>query len=154
MAVNLSPRVRKILRYVAIGVFSLIVFVFALQLSFPYNRIKDKLFEQLADKYDIQIGDVERGIMPGRVYFNDVNIRTRPTKPDEPVTTMLIKRLEVDVGILPLLSKTIRVDIDAKIGTGTLTARVALPNWGRDPGFKISAKGDALPGTGLPMRAL
>lgn len=154
MALNLSPRVRKILRYVAIGVFSLIVFVIALQLSFPYTRIKEKLVEQLADKYDVQIGEVERGIMPGRVYFNDVNIRTRQTKPDDPVTTMLIKRLEVDVGILPLLSKTIRVDIDAKIGSGTLTARVALPNWGRDPGFKISAKGDALPGTGLPMRAL
>src|SRR6185312_17009663 len=142
------------LRYVGIGFFAIVVFVFALQLSFPYNRIKDKLVEQMADKYDIQVGEVERGIIPGRVYFNDVNIRTRPTKPDDIVTTMLIKRLEVDVGILPLLGKTLRVDIEAKIGTGTLTARVALPNWGRDPGFKISAKGDALPGTGLPMRAL
>jgi type II secretion system protein N len=154
MAVTLSPRVRKILRYVAIGVFSLIVFVVALQLSFPYNRVKDKLVEQLADKYEISIGDVERGIMPGRVYFNDVNIRTRQVKPDDPVTTMLIKRLEVDVGILPLLGKTIRVDIEAKIGRGTLTSRVSLPNWGKDPGFAVKARGDNLPGTGLPMRAL
>ncbi|HSN27882.1 MAG TPA: type II secretion system protein GspN, partial [Kofleriaceae bacterium] len=125
MAINLSPRARKILRYVGIGFFALVVFVFALQLSFPYKRIKDKLVEQLADKYDIQVGDVERGIIPGRVYFNDVNIRTRQTKPDDVVTTMLIKRLEVDVGILPLLRKTLRVDVEAKIGTGTLKARVA-----------------------------
>lgn len=153
MAINLSPRVRKVLRYVGIGVFALIVFVFALQASFPYRRIKEKLVEQLADKYDIQVGEVERGIMPGRVYFNDVNIRTRQTKPDDIVTTMLIKRLEVDVGILPLLGKTLRVDIEAKIGTGTLKARVALKGWGRD-GFKASATGDNLPGTGLPMRAV
>lgn len=153
MAINLSPRARKILRYVAIGVFAIVVFVFALQLSFPYTRIKDKLVEQLADKYDIQVGEVERGIIPGRVYFNDVNIRSRPTKPDDVVTTMLIKRLEVDVGILPLLSKTLRVDVEAKIGTGTLKARVALNGWGRD-GFKLDATGDNLPGTGLPMRGL
>ncbi|MBV8760910.1 MAG: type II secretion system protein GspN [Deltaproteobacteria bacterium] len=150
---NLSPRVRKILRYAGIVVFALIVFIEALQLSFPYNRIKDKVVEQLADKYDIQIGEVERGIVPGRVYFNDVNIRTRQTKPDDIVTTMLIKRLEVDVGILPLLGKTLRVDIEAKIGTGTLQARVALKGWGKD-GFKVSATGDNLPGTGLPMRAI
>lgn len=154
MALNLSPRVRKVLRYVAIGVFSVIVFVVALQLSFPYSRIKEKLVEQLSDKYDVQIGEVERGIMPGRVYFNDVNIRTRQVKPDDAVTTMLIKRLQVDVGILPLLSKTIRIDLDARIGSGTLAARVSLPNFGREPGFRLSAKGDALPGTGLPMRAL
>jgi len=153
MAINLSPRARKILRYVAIGFFAIVVFVFALQLSFPYNRIKDKLVEQLADKYDIQVGEVERGIMPGRVYFNDVNIRTRPARPDDIVTTVLIKRLEVDVGILPLLGKTLRVDVEAKIGRGTLKARVALKGWGRD-GLKLEATGDELPGTGLPMRAL
>lgn len=153
MAINLSPRARKILRYVGIGFFALVVFVFALQLSFPYKRIKDKLVEQLADKYDIEVGDVERGIIPGRVYFNDVNIRTRQTKPDDLVTTMLIKRLEVDVGILPLLGKTLRVDVEAKIGSGTLKARVALKGWGKD-GFRLNATGDDLPGTGLPMRAL
>ena len=87
--INLSPRMRKILRYVAIGVFALIVFVFALQMSFPYNRIKERLVDQLSEKYDVSIGDVERGIVPGRVYFNDVNIPTRPTKPERPVSTRI-----------------------------------------------------------------
>src|SRR3569623_2268057 len=136
MAINLSPRARKILRYVAIGFFAIVVLVFALQLSFPYNRIKDMLVEQLADKYDIQVGEVERGIMPGRVYFNDVNIRTRPARPDDIVTTELIKRLEDDVGILPLLGKPLRVAVEAKIGRGTLKERDALKGWGRD-GLKL-----------------
>jgi len=150
---NLNPRVRKILRYAAIGFFSLVVFVFALQLSFPYNRVKERLVDTLSDKYDVTIGDVERGFMPGRVYFNDVNIRTRQTKPDDPVTTMLIKRLEVDVGILPLLHGTLRVYVDAKIGSGDLSATVKLPGFGKK-GFAFAVEGKNLPGTGLPMRAV
>jgi type II secretion system protein N len=150
---NLSPRMRKILRYVAIGFFSLIVFVFALQMSFPYNRIKDRLVDTLSDKYDVSIGEVERGFVPGRVYFNDVNIRTRPTKPEEPVTTMLIKRLEVDVGILPLISGTLKVNLDASIGKGDLSATVWLKGFGKN-GIKFKAEGSDLPGTGLPMRAV
>jgi len=149
---NLSPRVRKILRYVAIGFFALVVFVFAFQLSFPYTRVKERLVDSLSDKYDVTIGDVERGFIPGRVYFNDVNIRTRPASPSEPVTTMLIKRLEVDVGILPLLHGTLRVYVDAKIGTGDLNATVWLPGFGKK-GFRFEAEGKGIPGTGLPMRA-
>ena len=150
---NLSPRVRKILRYAGIGVFAVIVFIFAFQMSFPYTRIKERLVDSLSDKYDVSIGDVERGIIPGRVYFNDVNIRTRPTKPEEPVTTMLIKRLEVDVGILPLLHGTLRVYVDAKIGTGDLDATVWLPRFGKK-GVRFEVEGKDLPGTGLPMRAV
>ena len=149
---NLSPRVRRILRYVAIGFFALVVFIFAFQLSFPYNRVKERLVDGLSDKYDVSIGDVERGFMPGRVYFNDVNIRTRPASPTEPVTTMLIKQLEVDVGILPLLHGTLRVYVDAKIGSGDLDATVWLPGFGKK-GFRFEAQGRSLPGTGLPMRA-
>jgi type II secretion system protein N len=150
---NLSPRVRKILRYVGIGFFAVVVFIFAFQLSFPYNRVKDRVVDALSDKYDVTIGDVERGFIPGRVYFNDVNIRTRPTKPGDPVTTMLIKRLEVDVGILPLLHGTLRVYVDAKIGTGDLDATVWLPRFGKK-GVRFDIEGKDLPGTGLPMRAV
>lgn len=149
---SLSPRVRKILRYVGIGFFAIIVFVFAFQMSFPYTRVKERLVDSLSDKYDVTIGDVERGFIPGRVYFNDVNIRTRPSSPTEPVTTMLIKRLEVDVGILPLLHGTLRVYVDAKIGRGDLSATVWLPGFGKK-GVRFEAEGKDLPGTGLPMRA-
>lgn len=151
-ALNLSPRMRKIVRYAAIGVFGIIVFIFAFQLSFPYMRVKERIVDSLSDKYDVSIGDVERGFIPGRVYFNDVNIRTRPTKPGDPVTTMLIKRLEVDVGILPLLHGTLRVYVDAKIGRGDLNATIWLPKFGKK-GIRFEAEGKDIPGTGLPMRA-
>src|SRR5689334_7626625 len=122
--INLGPRTRKIVRYAGFTLLALIVFVIALQLSFPYDRVKDKLIEAAADKYEITIGKVERGIMPGRVYFKAVSIRTRQTKPDEVVNTFYIDKLELDVGILSLLGGTIQLDFDATIGKGDLSGRV------------------------------
>ena len=110
---QLGPRTRRVLRYVGLTFFALLTFVFALQMTFPYDRVKDKIVEGLSEKYEVTIGAVERGIVPGRVYFKAVTLRTRQTKPDEVVTTFFIKELEIDAGILPLIGGTIAVDIDA-----------------------------------------
>ena len=48
--INLGPRTRKIVRYTGFTLLALVVFVIALQLSFPYDRVKDKLIEASADK--------------------------------------------------------------------------------------------------------
>ena len=37
----------------------------------------DKAVELLSSSYDVSIGSVERGWMPGRVYFKAVTLRTR-----------------------------------------------------------------------------
>src|SRR6266496_623046 len=87
---RLGPRTRRVLRYVGLVSFAIIVFVFALQMTFPYNRVGDKVIEALSDKYDVTIGRVERGILPGRVYFHAFSMRSRQTKPDETVTTFYI----------------------------------------------------------------
>ena len=42
---QLGPRTRKFLRYFTITVLAVVVFVFALQLTFPYERVKDKMVE-------------------------------------------------------------------------------------------------------------
>ncbi len=150
--INLHPRVRKILRYVALAVFALITFVFALQLSFPYARVKDKIIESAADKYEITIGSVDRGIMPGRVYFKAVSIRTRPTKSEEIVTTFYIEKLEVDVGIMPLIGGKISVDFDAKIGAGHLGGNVTVGKFGKGD-ISANITGTNLPAANLPIRA-
>lgn len=152
---HLGPRARKIVRYAGITVAALVMFVFALQMTFPYERVKDKLIDALADKYDIVIKDVERGWVPGRVYFNAVQIRTRPTKPGEVVNTFFIERLEVDLAFLPLLGKKLSLDLGVWIGPpskrGKLAVNVALPGWGAD-GFAVRADGHDLPAENLPMR--
>ena len=155
-AVNLGPRTRKILRYVGLGFFALIVFVFALQMTFPYDRVKEKAIEAMSEKYDVTIGKVERGWMPGRVYFKAVNIRPRPTKPDETVTPFYIDELEVDVGILSLIGGTISVDLDArigdrKVGFGNLVGTLKIEKFGRGS-ITADFDGNSLPGDALPMR--
>ena len=129
------------------------MFVFALQLTFPYERVKDKGIELLSSSYDISVGSVERGWIPGRVYFKAVTFRTRPTKPDETATTFYIDKLEIDLGILPLIGMTASVDIDAKIGSGRVKGNISLPKFGK-AGFKIDLDGSDLPGASLPVRGL
>src|SRR5262245_9480093 len=83
---RLGPRARQALRIVGLFVFSLVVFVLALQLTFPYQRVGDKIVEELQGKYEVTIGSVERGWMPGRFYLNAFSLRTRATKPGEAVS--------------------------------------------------------------------
>jgi type II secretion system protein N len=155
---RLGPRTRKILRYVGLGVFALIVFVFALQMSFPYGRVGDKVIESMSDKYEVTISSVERGWMPGRVYFNSVSIRTRPTKPEENPQWFLIKRLEIDLGVLALIGGTISVDIDAtlgdnRVGYGHLTGTLEIENFGKGS-IRADFDGDKVPSDALPMASL
>jgi type II secretion system protein N len=144
---SLGPRTRKGLRIAGYIFLALFTFVFALQLAFPYERVKDKLEEALADKYQVRIGDVERGWIPGRVYFHSVTLQTRPKKPEDTVTTMFINRLEVDLDFLPLLRGVASVNLDAEIGSGRISGHIALSKGGTEVAFE----GDALQSQMLPM---
>jgi type II secretion system protein N len=145
---HLGPRARKVARYAGFAIVGLVTFVFAFQLAFPFGRVKDKVIELLSDKYDVTIGDVERGILPGRMYFKAVSVRTRPTKADEVATTFYMEQLEVNLGLFALLRGTAQVKLDAKIGAGHIKGTVALSK----DGTSIDIAGDDVPGASLPMR--
>ena len=145
---QLGPRSRKLLRYVGFVVLALVTFVFAFQLTFPFDRVKDKMIEALADKYEVNIGDVERGIIPGRVYFKAFTLRTRPTKAGDVATTFNIDRLGIDLGILALLRGAVSVKLDAKIGQGHIKGKVGFAT----SGYSFHLTGDELPSASLPMR--
>jgi hypothetical protein len=90
------------------------------------------------------------------VYFHGVSLRPRPTKPDETTTPFYIKTLEVDVGLLPLIGRTISVDIDALIGDnkdgfGNLVVHLELEKFGQGD-ISATVEGESLPGGHLPMR--
>ncbi len=150
---QLGPRTRTVLRYFLITVFAIVVFVFALQMTFPYDRVKDKLVDSLADKYEVTIGGVERGFVPGRVYFKAVTLRTLATKPDDTVTTFFIKELELDAGILPLIGGTLKMTVNAQVGAGTLAGWVEVDKFGKGD-VRADFVGSHLPGDALPMRSL
>lgn len=145
---NLGPRAKKILKIAGYVVLALVTFVFALQLTFPYNRVKDKIVEGLASKYDVTISSVDRGWLPGRITFNAVTLRTRPAKSDEVATTFFIKKLEVHAGIFALIGGTASVDIDAEIGPGHIRGNVAISK----SSTAIDIEGVDLPSAMLPMR--
>jgi type II secretion system protein N len=145
---HLGPRSRKLLRYVGLVVLALVSFVFAFQLTFPFDRVKDKIIEALSEKYEVNIGDVERGIIPGRVYFKAFSIRTRPAKSGDVATTFYMDRLGIDVGLLALLRGAVSVKLDAKIGPGRINGKIGIAN----SGTSVHLTGEDLPSASLPMR--
>jgi type II secretion system protein N len=145
---RLGPRTRKALQIFGFVMLFLVTFVFALQWTFPFHRVKDKIIEVLSAEYEVEISDVERGLIPGRVYFKAVTLRTRPTKADEVATTFYIERLQVDVGLFALIGSKASIDIDAKIGPGHITGNIALSK----NATSIHIDGDNLPSASLPMR--
>lgn len=145
---HLGPRARKIARYGGFALVGLVTFVVAFQLTFPFGRVKDKVIDLLSDKYDVTIGDVVGGIIPGRVYFKAMTLRTRATNADDVPTTFYVEQIEVNLGLFALLRGTAQVKIDAKIGPGHLKGTIALS---RD-GTSVDVVGEDLAGATLPMR--
>jgi len=145
---SLGPRTRKVLRIVGYVVLALVTFVFALQLTFPYDRVKAKLEEALAEKYQVTINEVERGWVPGRVYFKSVTLRTRPTKPDDTVTTVYLDRLGIDIDFLPFLRGAASVNLSAVLGSGKLEGNLTVSK----DGTSIAFEGNNLQSQMLPMR--
>ncbi|MBS1118809.1 MAG: hypothetical protein H6Q90_1037 [Deltaproteobacteria bacterium] len=163
---HLGPRATKIVRFVGMIFLALITFVFALQATFPYNRVKDKLEELASSKFDITIKEIERGIVPGRFYLKNVTLKTRPSASDlehiatltdpkererqlnQAVTTIYVEQLEVDLGLLGLIKGTATVDLDAKFGKGSIAGRISVSK-GKT---SIHMVGDDVPSESLPMR--
>lgn len=145
---NLGPRMRKVLRYLGFALLAVVTFIFAFQMTFPFHRVKEKVVELLADKYEVTIGDVERSLIPGKMYFKAVSLRTRPTSKDEVASTLYIEQLEVGIGLFALLRGTASIKLDAKIGPGHLKGTVAISK----DGTVLDLVGDDLPSGSLPMR--
>lgn len=137
----------RILGYIALGIVS---FVFALQMTFPYSRVKDRVQDALSAKYDTTIGGVERGFMPGKMILTNVSLRTRPTQPNQTPTLIYVKEISVDLGILALIGKTVAVDVEAEIGNGTLSGTVKLEK----ERVRINFESASLPGNSLPFKDL
>lgn len=147
---HLGRKAKLALKIVGFFLLAVITFVVALQATFPYDRVKDRIVDALSAKYDVTIGEVERGIVPGRVYFKAVTLRTRPAKADEIPSVLYIERLEVDMGILALLSSTAKINLDAKIATGHIKGTIALSK----TRTVVDISGVDVPAGNLPMKEI
>jgi type II secretion system protein N len=154
---RLGRRGTIILRYVGIVVLALVVFAFALQATFPYERVKDRAIEALSGSYDVTIGSVDRGIIPGNVTFNDVTLRSRTKDPAEVPMVVVVKQIDVKMGLLALFGLNISTNLDLKIGNeksgyGHIKGNLTWPKFGK-AGIAIALEGSDLPAGSLPMQA-
>ncbi len=152
MSSSLGPRARKMLRGVGYTMLALVTFVFALQLTFPYDRVKDRIVDKLSEKYDTTIGSVERGIMPGTMTLHDIKLHARPEKPDDVPAALFVKSLEVKVGLLALVSQTAEVEFEILLvgSPNPISGTISLAS----SGTGIHVRGDKIPAANLPMRDL
>jgi type II secretion system protein N len=128
LPLHLSGRQRTIARWAGISLLALVSFLFALKFTFPYDRLEGKLAEALAGKYDVTVGDVGGGFLPGTVVFEDVVLRSRPDTPGEKATEIAIDELVLDLGLdfglVGALRKKAVFDVDAELVGGTIEAEV------------------------------
>jgi len=128
IARHLSGRQRKIARWVGIGLLAIASFLVALRFTFPYDRLEGKLAEALRDKYDVKVGEVGPGFLPGTVVFHDLVLRSHPATPEEKPTEIRVDRLVLDMGLdfglIGALRKKAVFDIHADLVGGEIDADI------------------------------
>jgi type II secretion system protein N len=127
---HLSGRQRRIARWAGMALLALASFLVTLKYAFPYERMKGKLIDALADKYDVTVGDVGGGFLPGTIVFEDVVLRPRPTvtgeKTSEIVFDEIVLDLGLDFGLMGALRKKAVFDVEAELGGGEIQAEVEI----------------------------
>lgn len=123
---QLSPKARKIIKWVAIPLGVLFTFVMAIQLTFPYDRLKGKIEEVLSAKFDAEVTGIERSLVPGRFRIERLMLWTRPSTADEKKQTIILSDIEVDIGLLSLLSGKLSVDVDAQMAGGKISLGLGI----------------------------
>jgi type II secretion system protein N len=137
---SLARHGRLALKVVGYSLLAVVTFVFALQLTFPYGRLKEKLAEVLDSRYEVTIGSIHRGIMPGRFSLEGIKLQSRPSKSNETPTIIYLQQLDVDLGIFALLRGTADVDLSLAIGGATIDGSVRVSK----SGFRIDLGGRGL----------
>jgi type II secretion system protein N len=127
---HLSGRQRKIARWAGMGLLALASFLITLKFAFPYERMKGRLIDALSEKYDVRVGDVGGGFLPGTIVFEDVVLRSRPEspeeKPSEIVVDELVLDLGLDFGILGALRKKASFDVEAELNGSEIAAEIEM----------------------------
>lgn len=156
---HISPRARFALRIAGFVFLGIVTFVYALHLTFPYGRVKERMIEALASKYEVTVVDVERSMVPGRFRLKGVTLTSRPSVAGQPVTTMFFKSVEVDISFLPLLGGRAEIGLDIATGSGGMTGTVKASKTSLNVDFRLKKMPlSTIPGiadaVGLPLGGL
>lgn len=145
--VRLTDKQKRLVRLAGYPALGLLTFLFAAHLTFPYERVKDKLFvEPLSKKYDVTVTSVERTFWPGGMILHGVGLRTRPTQPDEKVTTLFFDEIRIDLGLWGMIRGRADIDVVATLGGGSIRGNLAASK----SSFRVSFTTSGLPLANIP----
>ncbi|MCS6914780.1 MAG: type II secretion system protein GspN [Myxococcales bacterium] len=146
---QLSERQRRVLAVVGYPAFGLFVFLVALYVSLPRDRLRERLERELSQEVgppsrlgtgmDVTIGELGLSLLPPGVRLEEVALRQRSTTPGPDGTarkprTYFIESLVVRTSLLDLLRGRRSLRVDLKAFGGTLHAQASLA------GLKASAQ--------------
>lgn len=115
---------KRWLKRVGYPVLGVVVFLFAAHHTFPYHRIEAQLAAWAGDDFEVTIGRVRPGFLPGKVVVHDLAFKSRPEREDDKPTEFLIDKIELDLGLLALVGGTTDLDLVAHVGAGKITGRI------------------------------
>ena len=140
---NLVALGRQVWRYGAYPAFGLVVFLASLYLTFPYEKLRDRLVQTLQEgrQLEVSIGEVKPGWAGGLV-LQDVSVRPAAEGGDEPSAPLQISEARVGFGLLAALFGSLEADFSADLLQGELEGEVESDE--EATRLRLSAEGLAL----------
>lgn len=127
-------------------VVALVAFAFFLQWTFPYDRVRDRVIDALSEKYNVTIGSVKRGILPGNVSFHKVALEARATKAGEVPRVIFIDSIDLGVGVFAAAMGNVALSFDVDLAGGMIDGELHMSK----SEVAITATGRGVPMANVP----
>ena len=116
---------RRAWRYGAYPAFGLAAFAASLYVTFPYDRLRDRLVHSLQSgrEMEVSIGAVEPG-WGGGLVLRDVAVRPVADDPDQAGAPLKIREAEVSFGLLAALFGSLEAEFSAELLRGELEGEI------------------------------
>jgi type II secretion system protein N len=122
--VNLTDSQKKWARLGGFVLFGFVTFFYAMHLSFPYERLEQKLQDALGDGFDVRIDSAGPGWFPGDVVLKGVSLKSHPAREGDKPVELTIDRLDLDLGLFAGLRGVGDLEFEATLGAGKIEGHV------------------------------
>lgn len=137
---------RRWLRRLGIPLGAIVTFVFALHLTFPYDRLELTARDALSEYWEVVDLEIGPGWLPGHVKISGLTLRTRPAREGEKPLELTVDEADVSIGLFAALTGGLSVDVDATLGGGEIEASFVA----RSSGTTIEIEATEVPIGALP----
>jgi type II secretion system protein N len=123
----LSATSKRWLRWLGYPLFALLAFVYAVHLTFPYNRLQPVLEKAVGDGFDLDIEDIGPGWFPGDLVVKNASLTSHPKREGDKPITFTVDRLDVDLAVWQMLGskgKEPGAEIRAQVGEGVINGGI------------------------------